>query len=247
MTGCGDNDDDALTFFFQAKPDEAKVRLKIVDEFRKQHPDIKIRTQMSGPDPQTQILTYCAGGKCPDVLMSWDMSYAFLAQRGIFANLDTILNEDAAYATALKQDSSTPLYNTFRYKNAQYALPEQWAGIFLYYNRKLFRDAGLRPPPARWEEAWSFEEFLDATRALTKRDSSGEVTQWGFVDPWSSYLSSSCFGMNNGVEWFTPSIGPTRTNIDNDAFIEGVQFYTDLSNKHKVMPKIEFQQSLSSS
>lgn len=245
LAGCGD--DDALTFFFQAKPDEAKVRLKIVDEFRKLHPDIKIRTQMSGPDPQTQILTYCAGGKCPDVLMSWELSYSFLAERGIFTNLDTILDKDPTYAAELKQDSSPALYNTFRYQNAQYALPEQWAGIFLYYNKKLFAEANLPPPPARWEDAWTFNEFLDAARALTKRDGSGEVAQWGFVDTWTPYYSASCFGMNNGVEWFTPSIDPTRTNIDNDAFIEGVQFYTDLSTRHHVMPRIEFQQSLSSS
>ncbi|MBV7703896.1 sugar ABC transporter substrate-binding protein [Nocardia nova] len=246
IAGCGDNDD-ALTFFFQAKPDEAKVRLEIIDEFRKLHPDIKIRTQMSGPDPQTQILTYCAGGKCPDVLMSWDLSYSFLAERGIFENLDTILDKDPVYAAELKKDSSMPLYNTFRYKNAQHALPEQWAGIFLYYNRKLFADAKLAPPPTRWEDAWSFDEFLGAAQALTKRDSSGDVIQWGFVDPWTVYYSASCFGMNNGIEWFTPSVDPTRTNIDNDAFIEGVQFYTDLSTKHRVMPTIEFQQSLSSS
>lgn len=233
--GCAD-DDDTLTFFFQAKPDEARVRLQIVDEFRKLHPDIKIRTQLAGPDPQQQILTYSAGGKCPDVLMAWE-SYSRLADLGVLSDLNTMLDKDPRYAAELKHDSHANLYDTFGFKGRQYALPEQWAGVFLYYNRRLFAEAGVAPPPVRWSQAWTFEQFLDAAKELTRRDSAGKVTQWGFVDPWEPFLSAGIFGMNNGTEWFTPPINPTRTNMDDDAFIEGYQFYADLSVRHEVAPK----------
>src|ERR1700676_462197 len=71
LAGC-DYHDDALTFFFQANPEEADVRMRVIDEFHRRHPDIKIRTVLSGSDPMQQMLTYCAGGKCPDVLMAWE-------------------------------------------------------------------------------------------------------------------------------------------------------------------------------
>uniref|UniRef100_UPI003D7B7F3F ABC transporter substrate-binding protein n=1 Tax=Nocardia brasiliensis TaxID=37326 RepID=UPI003D7B7F3F len=154
-------DDDALTFFFQARPAEARVRALIIEEFRKRHPDIRIRTIVSGPDPQQQLLTYCAGGKCPDVVMAWELLYAGLAERGVLLDLRTLLDREPGYAEMLRADSYPALYDTFTYAGGQYALPEQWSGVFLYYNRDLFDDAGLAAP-AHWRAAWSFDEFLDA-------------------------------------------------------------------------------------
>lgn len=246
LGGCSDNPD-ALTFFFQAAPDEAKVRMRIIEEFAKVRPDIDIRVQMSGIDPQQQILTYCAGGKCPDVLMQWE-SYSRFAELGVLQDLTVMLDKDPEYAARLRADSIPQLYETFGFEGGQYALPEQWAGIFVYYNRTLFERAGIAPPPARWEDAWTFAEFLNTATALTERDASGHTTQWGFVDAWPvPRWSGAIFGMNNGAEWFTPPINPTRANIDDDRFIEGFQFYADLSVRHRVAPLAADMLSVSAS
>lgn len=243
-SACG-HDDDALTFFFQANPEEADARMHIVDAFRRAHPDIAVRTVLSGPDPMQQMSTFCAGGKCPDVLMAWELTYAGLADRGVLLDLTTLLSRDRPFAAQLTPDSVPALYETFTFDNGQYALPEQWSGNFLFYNKKLFTDANVPPPPARWEQAWTFAEFLDAAKALTKRDSSDKVTQWGFVDTWVPYYSAGLFGMNNGTPWCTPRMNPTHLNLDDDAFIDGIQFYADLANKHRVAPKAADQQSMS--
>ncbi|MFC9893832.1 ABC transporter substrate-binding protein [Nocardia sp. NPDC127579] len=240
--GCG-ADDDALTFFFQARPEEARVRLRIIEEFRARHPEIKVRTIMSGPDPLQQMLTYCAGGKCPDVMMAWELLYAGLADRGVLLDLRTLLDREPGYAAQLRRDSFPTLYDTFSYGGGQYALPEQWSGVFLYYNRRLCAEAGI-VPPARWGDAWSFDEFLSATKELTRR--TGDRTrQWGFADAWVPYFSAACFGMNNGAEWFTPAVNPTRTNLGDPRFAAGFQFYADLAVRHRVAPKVADQQSVS--
>jgi multiple sugar transport system substrate-binding protein len=244
-TACGRDGDDALTFFFQANPEEADARLRIVDAFSRAHRDIAVRTVLSGPDPMQQMSTFCAGGKCPDVLMAWELTYAGLADRGVLLDLTTMLARDRAFAAELNADSVPALYETFTFGGGQYALPEQWSGNFLFYNRKLFADANLAPPPGRWDKAWSFAEFLDAARALTKRDGDGKVTQWGFVDTWVPYYSAGLFGMNNGTPWCTPRTNPTHLNLDDDAFIEGIQFYADLAFRHQVAPKPADQQSMS--
>ncbi|MFZ0716279.1 MAG: sugar ABC transporter substrate-binding protein, partial [Mycobacterium sp.] len=70
------SDDDALTFFFAANPEEADARLLVVNAFQRRHPDIKVRTLLSGPDALQHVSIYCAGGKCPDVLMAWEFTYA---------------------------------------------------------------------------------------------------------------------------------------------------------------------------
>jgi multiple sugar transport system substrate-binding protein len=244
-TACGRDGDDTLTFFFQANPEEADARMAIVDAFSRAHRDIAVRTVRSGPDPMQQMSTFCAGGKCPDVLMAWELTYAGLADRGVLLDLTTMLARDRAFATELNADSVPALYETFTFGGGQYALPEQWSGNFLFYNRKLFAEANLTPPPARWDKAWSFAEFLDAARALTKRDGAGKVTQWGFVDTWVPYYSAGLFGMNNGTPWCTPRTNPTHLNLDDDAFVEGIQFYADLAFRHQVAPKPADQQSMS--
>jgi multiple sugar transport system substrate-binding protein len=243
--GCSDDDADALTFFFQANPEEADGRLRIVEEFQRRHPEIRVRTVLSGPDPMQQMSTFCAGGKCPDVLMAWELTYAGLADRGVLLDLNTMLAQDRTFAAELKADSIASVYETFAFKNGQYAFPEQWSGNFLFYNRRLFAEANVKPPPARWEQPWSFAEFLDTARSLTERDGSGKVAQWGFVDTWVPYYSAGLFGMNNGAPWCTPRMNPQHINFDDDAFIDGVQFYADLANKHQVAPTAADQQSVS--
>lgn len=240
------SDDDALTFFFAANPEEADARQRVVDAFQRIHPDIKVRTLLSGGNPLQHMAIYCAGGKCPDVLMAWELTYAGLADRGVLLDLNTMLAQDTTFAAQLKSESIPSLYRTFTFDGGQYALPEQWSGNFLFYNKKLFADAGVRPPPERWEEPWSFGEFLDTAEALTKRDRSGRVNQWGYVDTWVASYSAGLFGVNNGVPWSAPRMNPTHLNFDNEAFLEGVQFYTDLAHKYKVAPTSSDTQSMSS-
>jgi multiple sugar transport system substrate-binding protein len=243
-TGCS-SDDDALTFFFAANPEEAEARQRVVDAFQRRHPDIKVRMLLSGGNPLQHMSIYCAGGKCPDVLMAWDVTYAGLAARGVLLDLNTMLAQDKAFAADLKSDGIRSLYDTFTFDGGQYALPEQWSGNFLYYNKKLFAEAGVRPPPGRWDQPWSFGEFLDAAKGLTKRGRSGRVSQWGYVDSWVPFYAAGLFGMNNGVPWCTPRTNPTHLNFDNEAFLEGIQFYADLAHKHRVAPTSSDTQSMS--
>jgi ABC-type glycerol-3-phosphate transport system substrate-binding protein len=242
--GCA-SDDDALTFFFAANPDERDARMRIVDEFQRRRPDIKVRAVLSAPGVMQQLATFCAGGKCPDVLMAWDLTYAELAARGVLLDLNTMLARDQAFAAELKSDNIGALYDTFTFNGGQYALPEQWSGNYLFYNKRLFAEAGVPAPPRTWEQPWTFAEFLDTARALTKRNGSGRTTQWGFVNIFVSYYSAGLFAMNNGVPWSTPLKNPIHFNFDHDAFIEAVQFYADLANKHKVAPNASEVQSMS--
>ena len=244
LPGC-DDDDRALSFFFAANPEEADARRRIIAEFSRRHPDIPVRIVLSGPDPVQQMSTFCAGGKCPDVLMAWELTYAALADRGVLLDLNTLARGDPAFSTDLHRDSIAALYDTFAFNGGQYALPEQWSGNFLYYNTALFAEAGVPTPPAHWEQPWTFAEFLAAAQALTKRSAAGTVSQWGFVDTWVPTYSAGLFAMNNGAPWCEPRTNPTHLNLDDDAFLHGVQFYADLAASHHVSPTTIDAQSMS--
>ena len=208
--------------------------MRIVDEFQRQHPDIKVRPILSAPGVMQQLSTFCAGGKCPDVLMAWELTYAELADRGVLLDLNPLLARDPAFAAQLKSDSVGPLYDTFAFNGGQYAFPEQWSGNYLFYNRKLFADAGraaaARPPGSR---PWSFR------RIPRHRGRSDQAERIGTGQPVGLrqhlrlvLLRRGLFAMNNGVPWSTPRMNPTHFNFDDDAFIEAVQFYVDLANKY---------------
>lgn len=242
--GCA-ADDDALTFFFAANPAEADARLGIIEAFERTHPGIAVRTVLAGGDPTQQMSTFCAGGRCPDVLMAWEFNYAGLADRGVLQDLNTLLDSDPMFAAQLHADSIAALYETFTFAGGQYALPEQWSGVYLYYNRKLFAAAGVPPPPGDWGRPWGFDEFLATATALTRRDTRGRVTQWGFVDTWSPPYSAALFGINNGSRWCEPRMNPRHLNFDDDAFLAGIQFYADLATVHRVAPAAADTQSVS--
>lgn len=237
------NDDDALTFFFAANPEEADARMGIVEAFQREHPDIRVRPILAGGDPTQQISTFCAGGKCPDVLMAWEFNYAGFADRGVLLDLNTVM--DPTFAATLRTESIASLHDTFSFNGSQFALPEQWSGSFLFYNTRLFAEAGVPPPPGRWDSPWTFDEFLDAAKALTRKTEDGRVVQWGFVDTWSPPYSAAMFGMNNGVPWAVPRVNPTHLNFDNDDFLAGIQFYADLATVHRVAPAVADTQSIS--
>ena len=68
--------------------------MRVVGEFQRRHPDIKVRPVRSGPGVMQQLSTFCAGGKCPDVLQAWELTYAELADRGVLLDLNTSLARD---------------------------------------------------------------------------------------------------------------------------------------------------------
>ena len=63
--GCAPDDEDALTFFFAANPDERDVRLRIIDEFQRRHPDIKIRPGVVRPGRDAAACDVLRGRQMP--------------------------------------------------------------------------------------------------------------------------------------------------------------------------------------
>jgi sn-glycerol 3-phosphate transport system substrate-binding protein len=102
----------------------------------------------------------------------------------------------------------------------------------LYWNKELFKEAGLDPnkPPTTWAE------MLDYAKKLTKKGPTGNVTQWGIQVPSSGfpYWLFQGFTTQNDVRLMN-AVG-TETYYDKPAVIEALQFWVDLSRKHQVHP-----------
>jgi sn-glycerol 3-phosphate transport system substrate-binding protein len=111
-------------------------------------------------------------------------------------------------------------------------VPFQRSTIVLYWNKDAFKEAGLDPEkgPANWDQ------MVEYAKKLTKTDASGNVTQWGVKIPSSGFPYWLFQGLTtpNDVELMNEA--GTETYFDKPAVIEALQYWVDLSAKHKVMP-----------
>lgn len=228
-----------LTFYFGANPEEAKTRQKIIDAFTAKFPQIKIKPQVAEGDAVEELQVMAAGGSTPDIMMAWELTYAGLADRGLYADLAPVIAADAEFKTVVDTEFVPALLDMFKWNGAQYVLPEQYAGVVLYYNKDLFDEAGVAYPPADWTDtSWTYDKFLETATALTKKDGD-RVSQFGFVDGWWPPLSAMVWATSNGGNWFDTYVNPTKSTIADPKMVEGVQFYTDLANNQHVAPNAE--------
>ncbi|MEU2870882.1 extracellular solute-binding protein [Streptomyces olivoreticuli] len=132
----------------------------LVGEFEKQNPGVKVKWLDQPADNYAEKLSADAGGgTLPDVVnVSPDLSYP-LAKAGILLNLD---REKAA---AKFKDEYTPEAwqgNTLPGLDGSYAFPWYLNTGPLFYNKALFRQAGLDPekPPKSYDELFATADTL---------------------------------------------------------------------------------------
>jgi sn-glycerol 3-phosphate transport system substrate-binding protein len=200
---------------------------KIVDQmaadFEKENAGIKVKPVYAGTYQETLVkaLTAHKSGTPPvtAVLLSTDM-FTLIDEDAIvpFDGVDT-----GAYYKAFLANSQTG--------GKTWGIPFQRSTIVMYWNKELFKEAGLDPnrPPANWSE------LVQYAQKLTKRDASGNVTQWGVQIPSTAfpYWLFQALTTPSGVELMN-SAG-TETYFDKPEVVEALQFWTDLGRKHKVM------------
>ncbi|MCC6361259.1 MAG: ABC transporter substrate-binding protein [Phycisphaerales bacterium] len=122
---------------------------------------------------EQRLLIAIAGGDPPDVAGLVDSRIPQYADQNALLALDELVREDG-----IQLDSFKPIWiDLCRYDGRLYALPSTPFTIALFYNRTLFREAGLDPdsPPR------TLDELNAAAVKLTKRDATGRITQLGFT------------------------------------------------------------------
>lgn len=223
-----------LTFYYPVAVGGpvTKIINDLVADFEKDHPNIHIKPVYAGTyaDSVVKALTADKAGAPPQL--------AVLAAADVF----TLIDEDAvvpidsiANTPADKQwlDSFYPaLMMNSRVGGHTWGVPFQRSTIVMYWNKDMFREAGLDPDraPANWTELASYAQ------KLTKRDASGNVTTWGVKIPSSGfpYWLFQAFTTPAGIELMNQA--GTKTFLDAPQAVESLQFWTDLATKYKAMP-----------
>jgi len=209
---------------------------KIVDDmvadFHRDNPDIRIKPIYAGnyQDSITKALTAHRGGNPPQlaVLLSTDM-FTLIDE-------DAIVPIDSLLKTESERQWLAGFYDAFMQNSRTgghvWGVPFQRSTIVMYYNKNAFKTAGLDPEraPATWDE------LVDATKKLTKRDASGNVTQWGLSIPSAGYGYWMFQALTTPNDTLLMNEAGNEVYFDKPAVVEALQYWHDLAAKHKVMP-----------
>ncbi|MFC5651224.1 ABC transporter substrate-binding protein [Paenibacillus solisilvae] len=150
----------------------------MIDEFNKSHPNIELVTQAmpgsAGYDTQdlSKLTAAIAAGSPPDVVNLNGPFIMEVASRGILMPLDDMIKSSDLdlskfYEYTVKQMS---------FKGHVWGLPGGMDDRILYYNKDMFKQAGLDPntPPKTWDE------LLDYSKKLTVMNGDS-YEQIGFI------------------------------------------------------------------
>jgi sn-glycerol 3-phosphate transport system substrate-binding protein len=200
-----------------------------IAKFEAANPDIKVNAVLSGgyPDTLTKIQTTIKGGGTPPdvaVLLSTDL-YS-LADSNAVMPLDDYIK--SAGGDSFTSDFYPAYLANSNYQGHIWSLPFQRSIPVLYYNKDMFKAAGLDDSkgPA------NYAEMVADAQKLTKPDGS----TWGIEisSDGIPYWLFQSFVIGSGSNVFTAA---NKVTFNDPVVAQSLQDFSDLSNKYKVMPQ----------
>ncbi|WP_150493520.1 ABC transporter substrate-binding protein [Roseibium aquae] len=209
----------------------AETIQELTSDYMAQNPGVTIDAVYAGSyqDTVAKAITASRGGNPPQLSVILSVDMFTLIDEDLIVPFDDYLASDedkawlAGFYPAFMENSQTG--------GKTYGIPFQRSTPVLYWNKEAFAEAGLDPnvPPANWDE------MVEFGKKLTKKDASGNVTQWGVRIPSSGFPYWLFQGLTtqNGV--ILANSEGNRTNFDDPKVVEALQYLVDLSQKHQVM------------
>ncbi|KHD37796.1 ABC transporter substrate-binding protein [Clostridium acetobutylicum] len=163
-----------ITFWHAMSGKNGEALNKMVEDFNNSHSDIKVKAEFQGKydEELNKLKSAEKGGEAPDIVQVYDIGTRFMIDSKWAEPIQNFIDKD-------KYDTSSLEPNLLAYytvNNKLYSMPFNSSTPILYYNKSAFKEADLDPnkPPK------TFFELERYSKALAKKDSSGNVTRYGF-------------------------------------------------------------------
>lgn len=209
-----------------------KLMTDMVNDFNASHPGIRVEPVFAGNyvEAMAKAMTAVMGGTPPDLAVLDTPELFSLLDRNAIMPLDDLIAQ--AGGKPWLDDFYGALLLNARANGHIYSIPWQRSTPIVFYNKDMFRKAGLDPnqPPKTWTE------LVQDAQKLTVRDASGHVTQWGVEAPVvdTSPWVFQGFLIEAGARYFDPNGKWVKFN--SPEAVSALQFILDLQNKYKVAP-----------
>jgi multiple sugar transport system substrate-binding protein len=202
----------------------------IADNYAKTKPDVTVSLLSSSlREMEQKLLAAIPTGTGPDICDVSSSIAIKIIEGGLFdpnpPAIDTYLKSGAWNKFTV---------DWFTVNGKTYGLPVLEGRAAMFYNKAMFKEAGIAGPPT------TFGELMDAAKKLTKFDATGKMTRSGV----SMRLSGQGSGITEKFRFVLEPAGGTllvktasgkwHNGFDNEAGRRALQFYVDVVQKDKV-------------
>lgn len=203
-------------YFFDARVEAMEI---LIENFEAANPDITVTmTHFPYDSYRTKVAAAIPAGEGPDVVQ---LFYGWLNDY-VEAELIQPLPTDTFPVEQIDADFF-PMVQAMKDGDQYWALPTAVRSLALFYNTRLFEEAGIDGPPA------TLDEMMETAAALTQRDGAGNLTTVGLTagmtaqdHHWWREVLVRQFGGD-------PYADDYRTvNYNDEAGVEALEFYTNM-------------------
>jgi sn-glycerol 3-phosphate transport system substrate-binding protein len=197
----------------------------IVADFESENPDIKVNAIYSGnyDDTRVRALSALASGDPAQLAVMFSIDAYDLIEQDLVMAFDDISGVDKSWLNSFYP----ALMANGNIEGKTWGIPFQRSTIVAYYNKDLFRAAGLDPeaPPTTWDE------IISMGKTLTKDGTYGlMIPSTGYP-----YWMFQALAIQNGKE--VMSNDGLTTFFDDGTVIDTLDFWKSLSTEHGIMPE----------
>ena len=197
----------------------------IVSDFEAENPDIKVNAIYSGnyDDTRVRALSALASGDPAQLAVMFSIDAYDLIEQDLVMAFDDISGVDKNWLNSFYP----ALMANGNIEGKTWGIPFQRSTIVAYYNKDLFRAAGLDPeaPPTTWDE------IISMGKTLTKDGTYGlMIPSTGYP-----YWMFQALAIQNGKE--VMSNDGLTTYFDDQTVIDTLDFWKSLSTEHGIMPE----------
>jgi len=196
---------------------EMKNYERIIKEFEQKNPTIGVKYEVITQMFHENILASFGAGVAPDVFYV-DSSWApIFIDKGALYPISDLADQSFI-------DKFYPfLLEPFKKNGKLYGLPKDWSMLALFYNKKLFEQAGLTKPPETWEELEEYAKII--------ADKTGKPGLAIYLGGFNRYVPVA---VSNGAPkpWFEKP--EDASWFDNPVVKETLAWYINLYKKGKI-------------
>jgi multiple sugar transport system substrate-binding protein len=205
-------------------PDRPAIE-SITKKFSDANPGIKVAMDIMPWDSLMQkLLTTLSAGEGPDVIA---VHFQFLPQYAASGQILDLSDHVKPGSGLDPANWSKGLQSILQYDGKYYAVPINFATLMLYYNKDLFKAAGLDPakPPTTWAE------WMDAAKKLSSNASGAQ--QYGLaIGEHETIPNWPIFLWGNGAD----VVAAGKPGLSDAKSVEALKVWSDLVVKDKISP-----------
>ncbi len=170
---------------------------RMVEDFNFTHPNIEVSAEYKGSYRDTLNASILAAkqGSAPHVVHIFEVGSQLAIDAGIFMPFENTV-KDSDYA--MLDDFVDGVANYYRIDNKFYSIPFNSSNPVLYYNKTLFKKAGLDPetPPT------TFSEVIEVSKKLMSSGAATYGITWPlhtwFIEQWMANQGALLANNENG-------------------------------------------------